>query len=136
MDSQVGRNPHETKPEYTVLLSAFDTTAPQERFKVEPQHPVSKKGLNPAIRYPIPTNKFYANLFLGSQTQGVWLHPYQVWLTPPSDPGRNTGLNVSHVDPEQKVSVGYHQKPELLTPINRYMDRIPVPIQSNTISTL
>ena len=27
---------------------------------------------------PIPTNKFYANLFLGSQDQGIWTHPYSV----------------------------------------------------------
>jgi len=108
MDGQVGNSLHETRPGYTSLLSAFNTPAPWERFKVEPQHPVPKKSINPAIRCPLPTNKFYSNLFLGSQTQGVWLHPYQVWLTPPSDPGHNAGLNVSHVDPEQKVNVEHH----------------------------
>ena len=105
MDGQVASSLHETKPENTSLLPVFSTPAPWERFEVEPQHPIPKKSINPAIRCPIPTNKFYSNLFLGSQTQGVWLHPYQVWLTPPSDTGRNTGLNVSHVDPEQKVNV-------------------------------
>lgn len=108
MDGQVGSSLRETKPEYTSLLSALSTPAPGERFKVERQHPIPKQSINLDVHCPIPTNKFYSNLFLGSQTQGVWLHPYQVWLTPPSDPGHNTGLNVSHVDPEQKVNIGYH----------------------------
>jgi endo-1,3(4)-beta-glucanase len=108
MHSQIGSSLHEEKLEYTDLMSSLNTPAPWERFKVESQHPIPKKSINLTTHCPIPTNRFYANLFLGSQTQGVWLHPYQVWLTGSSDPGRNTGLNVSHVEPEQKVDVEYH----------------------------
>lgn len=49
------------------------------------------------------TNKFYANLFLGSQTQGVWTHPYSVSWSHGSGNAKSWGLSVSHIDAEQKA---------------------------------
>lgn len=52
---------------------------------------------------PIPTNKFYANLFLGSQNQGVWTHPYSVVWSKGSGIAGSWGLAISHIDADQRA---------------------------------
>ena len=53
---------------------------------------------------PISTNKFYANLFLGSQSQGVWTHPYSVTWAKGSGNAGSWGLAISHTDAGQRVN--------------------------------
>lgn len=75
-------------------------------FDVYTSHPVRPKSLKVDDATPLQTNKFYANLFLGSQSQPVWLHPFSVWWSK-GDAGvlRSWGLSVSHVDRDQKVCI-------------------------------
>ncbi|KAI9825391.1 MAG: hypothetical protein M1832_001121 [Thelocarpon impressellum] len=51
---------------------------------------------------PIPTNKFYANFFLGNQAQPTWTHPYSLSWSRGTGNARSWGLSVSHIDPEQR----------------------------------
>ncbi|KAF1848220.1 glycoside hydrolase family 81 protein, partial [Cucurbitaria berberidis CBS 394.84] len=52
---------------------------------------------------PIQTNKFYANLFLGSQGFPVWTHPYSLsWA---KGVGNTYGMAISHVE-RDKLSFG------------------------------
>ena len=46
------------------------------------------------------TNKFYANLFLGTRTQGVWTHPYSLAWTKRLE---TWGMAVSHIDSNQRA---------------------------------
>ena len=50
-----------------------------------------------------PTNKFYANLFLGSQSQGVWTHPYSVTWSKGRGNAASWGLAISHIDSTQRA---------------------------------
>lgn len=52
---------------------------------------------------PVSTNKFYANLFLGTQGQGVWTHPYSVTWSRGSGVAQSWGLAVSHIDADQRA---------------------------------
>ena len=52
---------------------------------------------------PVSTNKFYANLFLGTQGQGVWTHPYSVTWSKGSGIAKSWGLAVSHIDADQRA---------------------------------
>ncbi|TFK45626.1 putative endo-1,3-beta-glucanase [Heliocybe sulcata] len=98
-------------------------------FDVYTNHPVRPKSLKVSDKTPLQTNKFYANLFLGSQSQGVWLHPYSVWWSR-GDSGvlRSWGLSVSHVDRNQKA---YGPDPSS-DPAQYYIN--PIGIQSMTFS--
>ena len=52
---------------------------------------------------PLSTNKFYANLFLGSQGQGVWTHPYSITWSKGGGNAASWGLSVSHIDASQRA---------------------------------
>jgi endo-1,3(4)-beta-glucanase len=58
-------------------------------------HPLPPEGL--AQTGTIETNKFYGNLFLGSQTQPVWTHPYSVWWPNGAGAEDAYGLAVTHI---------------------------------------
>ena len=51
----------------------------------------------------MPTNKFYANFFLGNQNQGVWTHPYSLSWSKGGGNLHSWGMAVSHVDPDQRA---------------------------------
>ena len=53
---------------------------------------------------PLATNKFYGNLFLGGQTNGVWTHPYSVVWSHGSGNAQSWGLAISHIDANQRVN--------------------------------
>ncbi|KAF6221390.1 hypothetical protein HO133_002245 [Letharia lupina] len=61
---------------------------------IQPQAPQSS---------PVSTNKFYANLFLGIQSQGVWTHPYSVTWSKGSGNIGSWGMAVSHIDANQRA---------------------------------
>jgi len=80
-------------------------------------HPVSRKGIcirqgligdphEPPIiprppPYPLETNKFYANLFLGEQSNSVWTHPYSLCWAKGSGNAQSWGVGISHIEREQ-----------------------------------
>jgi len=49
----------------------------------------------------LSTNKFYANLFLGSQTNPVWTHPYSVAWSAGGGVVKSWGLSISQIDRSQ-----------------------------------
>ena len=79
------------------------------------------------------TNKFYANLFLGSQGQGVWTHPYSVTWSKGGGNAQSWGLAVSHVDAEQRA-YGPPNTQILGSPVQYYIN--PIGIQSLILSAV
>ena len=77
------------------------TGPPPANIPTRPDHPVPRLGV--AWPAPIGTNKFYANLFLGSQTASTFLHPYSVVWGKGNGTASTWGLAISHVDPDQRV---------------------------------
>ena len=65
-------------------------------------HPVPRLGIN-NITGPIETNKFYSNLFLGSQGFPAFVTPYSLTWSRGSGNAQSWGMAVSHVDANQKV---------------------------------
>lgn len=53
--------------------------------------------------YPVSTNKFYANLFLGTQGQGIWTHPYSLTWSKGSGNAKSWGIAVSHIEANQRA---------------------------------
>ncbi|CAA91245.1 cell wall and ascospore endo-1,3-beta-glucanase Eng2 [Schizosaccharomyces pombe] len=62
-------------------------------------HPSPPLGLTSNL-FPIQTNKFYGNLYIGTRHNPSWSHPYSVtWLNGSS----YYGLAISHIDDSQRV---------------------------------
>ncbi|KAI9824472.1 MAG: hypothetical protein M1826_007335 [Phylliscum demangeonii] len=78
------------------ILVPVATKSPPPSISVKSDHPIPQSSA-------IPTNKFYANFFLGMQTQGTWTHPYLLNWTKGSGHAQSWGLSISHVDSNQKV---------------------------------
>ncbi|KAL8695155.1 MAG: hypothetical protein Q9218_000323 [Villophora microphyllina] len=74
-------------------------------FSISPRsdHPVPKLNLQAPQNAPLATNKFYANLFLGSQAQGVWTHPYSLTWSKGTQYAQSWGIAISQVDAGQQV---------------------------------
>ncbi|KAK9367076.1 endo-1,3(4)-beta-glucanase [Lipomyces kononenkoae] len=89
------------------LFQPVAITAPHPRFTRRPHPQPPRSVVVPAGRDdelskpPIQTNKFYANLFLGNQDQGVFMIPYVVWWNRGS--GNHYGLGISQTSKEQRV---------------------------------
>ncbi|KAF2089310.1 glycoside hydrolase family 81 protein [Saccharata proteae CBS 121410] len=64
-------------------------------------HPAARLGITGNLSEPFETNKFYANLFLGDQSNGVWTHPYSVSWAKGSGNAQSWGLAISHIDRDQ-----------------------------------
>ena len=89
------------------------TGPPASQIPSRDDHPLPRLGIvtvnsDIALRLsnqtaPISTNKFYANLFLGNQGQGVWTHPYSVSWSRGAGNAQSWGLAVSQIDPEQRA---------------------------------
>ena len=52
---------------------------------------------------PLSTNKFYANLFLGTQGQSVFTHPYELAWSQGSGNAKSWGLAISQVEASQRA---------------------------------
>ncbi|KAL4963801.1 glucan endo-1,3-beta-D-glucosidase [Aspergillus stella-maris] len=59
-------------------------------------HPVQKRGINASG--PIETNKFHSALFLGSQTNATFTHPYTLAWSKGSGNLTSYGMAVSHTE--------------------------------------
>lgn len=65
-------------------------------------HPAPRLGIQ-NMTSPISTNKFYANFFLGSQTQSTFTQPYSLSWSRGGGNAQSWGMAISHVEPEQRV---------------------------------
>ncbi|KAL8842936.1 MAG: hypothetical protein Q9170_000341 [Blastenia crenularia] len=52
---------------------------------------------------PKSTNKFYANLVLGDQTNSVWTQPFSLQWSQGSGNAKSWGMSVSHIEADQRV---------------------------------
>ena len=82
---------------------------------------------------PVSTNKFYANLFLGSQGQGVWTHPYSLAWSKGSGNVGSWGMSVSHIDASQRA-YGPQNHALAGAPVQYFIN--PVGIQSIILSAI
>lgn len=51
---------------------------------------------------PISTNKFYANFFLGTQTNYTFTHPYAVGWSKANGAATSSGMAISHIEADKK----------------------------------
>jgi endoglucanase Acf2 len=85
----------------------------------QPTHPVSKyavrsrttpvsdtrqRPLGLAPQTPLQTNKFYANLFLGEQTNSAWTQPYSLWWSKGRGNANSWGMSITHTE---KSAIAY-----------------------------
>ncbi|KAK2737703.1 hypothetical protein FQN57_007451 [Myotisia sp. PD_48] len=80
---------------------------------------------------PISTNKFYANFFLGSQTNATFTHPYSVAWAKGNGPAKSFGLAISHIE-ENKRAMGDPSKTIPGNPMRYFIN--PIGIQSVILS--
>ncbi|KAF2108687.1 endo-1,3(4)-beta-glucanase 1 precursor [Lophiotrema nucula] len=74
------------------------TAAPPQQITSRDDHPVKLDNIVDRD-VPIETNKFYANFFLGGQTDPVWTHPYSLaWA---KGRGNTYGMAVTHIERSQ-----------------------------------
>lgn len=82
---------------------------------------------------PISTNKFYANVFLGSQTNTVFTHPYSLsWCKGSGDPP-SYGMAISHINAD-KLALGPPDDSIPGKPVRYYIN--PVGIESMILSAV
>ncbi|KAJ5586876.1 uncharacterized protein N7459_002641 [Penicillium hispanicum] len=80
------------------IFQPVATSAPPANVKARHDHPVANKHANTTD--PIETNKFYAGLFLGSQTNASFTQPYSLAWSKGSGTLKSWGMGVSHVEPD------------------------------------
>lgn len=72
------------------------TGAVPQEITSRDDHPVPKKGVNSTS--PIETNKFHSALFLGTQTNATFTHPYTLAWSKGSGNLTSFGMTVSHAE--------------------------------------
>jgi endo-1,3(4)-beta-glucanase len=77
--------------------------APPSEIPQQGGHPVPRLGITDAGTGPIETNKFYANIFLGTQGQSVFTEPYSMMWSQGSGNAMSYGMSVSHISASQRV---------------------------------
>lgn len=82
-----------------IFASPIATGAPPSSISQRGDHPVPRLGIQRTA--PISTNKFFQNLFLGSQASGTWTHPYSLAWAKGSGQTSSWGMAVSHIDANQ-----------------------------------
>ncbi|QIW99261.1 hypothetical protein AMS68_004779 [Peltaster fructicola] len=87
------------------IFQAIATDTPPAQISQRSDHPVARLGISPQQK-KLETNKFYANLFLGSQTSGVFTLPYVItWLKGHGSGGLvSWGLAISH---SERSAIGF-----------------------------
>ncbi|KAL8711372.1 MAG: hypothetical protein Q9220_004269 [cf. Caloplaca sp. 1 TL-2023] len=85
-----------------IFASPVSTGVPASDIGSRPDHPAPRKGISEQST-PKSTNKFYANLFLGNQTNSVWTQPYSLQWIQGGGNAKSWGMVVSHMEAEQRV---------------------------------
>jgi endo-1,3(4)-beta-glucanase len=84
-----------------IFADPIATAAPPSNIGSRRDHPVVRQGV--ISNGPIGTNKFYANMFLGSQTSPTFLFPYSVAWAKGKGASASWGLVISHIEASQRV---------------------------------
>ncbi|KAL2868878.1 glucan endo-1,3-beta-D-glucosidase [Aspergillus lucknowensis] len=92
-------------------------------------HPVAKHGVNSSN--PIETNKFHSALFLGTQTNATFTHPYTLAWAKGSGNLQSFGMAISHVEPNL-IAYGPTNSKLPGNPVSYYIN--PIGIQSIILS--
>jgi endo-1,3(4)-beta-glucanase len=82
------------------IFQPIATDAPPAQIPRRGDHPAPRLNIQ-RQQYPLQTNKFYANLFLGSQTAPVFTHPYSLTWTNNRTSVVTWGMGVSHIERNQ-----------------------------------
>jgi endoglucanase Acf2 len=83
--------PIPSRPDHPVPRSAI-------RARTIPVYDTHLRPLGPVGNSPLQTNKFYANLFLGSQSCPAWTQPYSVWWSQGRGNCQSWGMSITHID--------------------------------------
>ncbi|KAI4240430.1 MAG: hypothetical protein L6R40_005141 [Gallowayella cf. fulva] len=116
----------------TEVFQPIATGPPPRSIPSRDDHPAPRLNIV-SQNGPLSTNKFYANFFLGSQTQGVWTHPYSLTWCKGTQNARSWGMAVSHIDANQRV-FGPSNDAVPGSPIRYYIN--PIAIQSIIVSAV
>jgi len=108
------------------VFVAIATEAPPSQIPSQGDHPVPQLGISKQ-NGTYETNKFYANFFLGEQTNAVWTHPYSLTWSKGGGETGSWGIAVSHIERNQ-LAWATNTPPEYF--IN------PIGIQSIVLSAL
>ncbi|RHZ48115.1 hypothetical protein CDV55_101218 [Aspergillus turcosus] len=92
-------------------------------------HPVPKIGIETDT--PVETNKFYTGLFLGTQTNNTFTHPYSLAWVKGSGTTQSYGMAISHVE-SNVVAQGPANSAIPGSPISYYIN--PIGIRSVILS--
>ncbi|KAL2075440.1 hypothetical protein VTL71DRAFT_383 [Oculimacula yallundae] len=111
------------------IFQPVATDAPPSVIGRRTDHPVPRLGIQPQS-FPVGTNRFYDNFFLGSQTAPTWTHPYSVAWSRGNGATRSWGMTIVHIDYDQKV---YGPDPNA-NPVKYFAN--PIGIQSLALSAL
>ncbi|KAK1149325.1 endo-1,3-beta glucanase [Aspergillus melleus] len=99
-------------------------------IKSRNDHPVPRKGIvNSTV--PIETNKFYSGLFLGTQSNATFTHPYAVSWSKGTGTLQSYGMAVSHVE-SNVMALGPTNNHIPGNPVSYYVN--PIGIQSIILS--
>ncbi|KAF2220483.1 endo-1,3-beta-glucanase Engl1 [Elsinoe ampelina] len=79
------------------IFAPMATGAPPSQVSQRPDHPVARQGIQ-SQQAKIPTNKFYANFFLGTQSQPSWTHPYSLQWARGNGVAQSWGMSISHIE--------------------------------------
>lgn len=82
-----------------IFDAPISTGLPPALFSRRGDHPAPRLGIQQSS--PISTNKFYQNLFLGSQASITVTHPYSVTWVKGGGSTQSWGLAVSHIEASQ-----------------------------------
>ncbi|KAF2801963.1 endo-1,3(4)-beta-glucanase [Mytilinidion resinicola] len=89
-----------TGPTSANIFVPIATDAPPAQIKQRSDHPVKQLNIYPQDN-PYETNKFYANFFLGGQSNPTWTQPYSVSWSKGGGNAESWGLAVSHTEQSQ-----------------------------------
>lgn len=85
-----------------IFREPISTGVPASDIGSRSDHPAPREGISGQTA-PKSTNKFYANFFLGNQTNSVWTQPYSLQWSQGSGNAKTWGMSVSHIEADQRV---------------------------------
>lgn len=99
-------------------------------IKARDDHPVPRTNIGNTTD-PIETNKFYSGLFLGTQTNGTFTHPYNIAWAKGNGNAGSYGMSISHTE-KNVLAEGPPNDKIPGHPVSFYVN--PVAIQSMILS--
>jgi endo-1,3(4)-beta-glucanase len=91
------------------IFAQIAINVPPQNIAFRSDHPAQAVGLVPQ-NSPLHTNKFYANMFLGTQNSAVWTHPYSISWAKGGGNTRSWGFSVLHIE-RDRIAYGQANSP-------------------------